>query len=326
MVDYTRQISSSTQLMIRDTGGWVEFWVKTGSQTWNNEQQWSYFANGADSGILKFRMVAGGNWQRFGSVYVGTNQSVRFTIFNSGLGFPTYDFWQDISRSTVPGAPYIWDTTAISSSTIRVQFNGAYDGGSPILEYNIGYGGNPNAPEALWWSNGYSEIGPFTSGQRVYFWGRARNSIGWGPWSNRTEAVTWRVPDTPPPVTFADIDQTAVVAVFQDNGNGGTAITARQLGYSLTSDAPTTTVAANAGNNSISGLDVGKTYYFWARSQNSVGWSSWSQIAQVMLVAGARVFVDGQWKRAVPYVKIDGVWKVTRPWVKTAGTWKETSI
>lgn len=326
MADYTRNISSSTTLMIRDTGGWVEFWVRTGPQTWNNDQQWSYAANGANSPILKYRMVAGGGWQHFGSVYVGYNQTVRFTIYDAGLGFPTYDFYQDISRSTVPPAPYIWDTHPISASHIRVQFSSTGDGGSPILEYSIGYGGNPNAPEALWGSGGSSDIGPFSSGQRVYFWAAARNAVGWSAWGNRTEATTWRVPDTPQPVIFDDVDQMSVVANFRDNGDGGQPITARQLGYGLSPSAPTTTISASLGPNLVASLTPGQIYYFWARSQNSVGWSPWSPAAEIALIAGARIFTGGMWRKAIPYVKVGGVWKVARPWIRDAGVWKETSV
>lgn len=326
MADYTRQISGSTTLMIRDLGGWVEFWVKTGSSTWNNDQQWSFYANGGESGIRKARMVAGGGWQQFGSVYVSYNQSVRFTIYASGLGFPTYDFWQDISRSTVPQTPYMWDTIAISSSYIRVQFSGGYDGGSPILEWQVGYGGNGSYPEGFWASNGYSEIGPFAPGQRVYFWARGRNAIGWSDWSNRTDTATWRTPDSPNPVGFSDVTQTSVRTSFIDRYDGGTAVVERQLGYGLDPNTPSSFAGDISGVNLLTNLDPGRTYYFWARNRNSVGWSSWSDRSQLNLIAGARVFDAGQWKRAVPYIKVAGVWRVARPWVRNAGVWKETSL
>lgn len=327
MVDYTRDIGGSTTMLIRDTGGNVEFWIKTGSQTWNNEQPWSFFANGSNSGTLYFRMLRGGNWQKFGEVHVSYDQDVRFTIFNAGLGFPTYDFWQHISRSTVPGAPYIHLTHAISSTYIQVGFSDGYSGGSPILERRLGYGGNPNNLEAYWDApSGLTNVGPFSPGSRVYFWAQERNAIGWSSWSNRTEATTWRIPDAPADITFSDVTQTSVRTQFSDGFNGGTEVLERELGYG--EDPFNAEAFANdiSGINVLTNLDPGRTYYFWARTRNIVGWSAWSERRQINLIAGARIFVGNQWVRAVPYVKVSGTWRVARPWVRNAGVWKETSV
>lgn len=328
MADYTRAIGGNTTLMIRDLGGWVEFWVKTGPQTWNYEQQWSYFANGAESGIRRFRMLAGGNWQHFGSVYVAYNQAVRFTIFNAGLGFPTYDFWQDISRSTVPESPHIWQAEAISASHIRVSISDGHDGGSGIVERQLGYGTNPDNPDDLAdITSGTIDGGPFASGARIFFWARNRNGIGWSDWSDRADARTWRTPPAPTPVSFLDVDQTSVRIKFSDRGDGGQPILERQLGYGTNPSAPVSTMDPDgSGIDDVTGLDPGKLYYFWVRSRNSIGWGPWSPRSEVLLIAGARVFTAGEWKRAVPYVKVAGVWKVVRPWVRHAGVWKETSL
>lgn len=326
MTDYDQPISGSTTLRIRDLGGWVEFWVRTGPSTYNYDQQWSYGANGSNSPILKARMVAGGGWQMFGAVHVSTNQTVRFTIYNSGLGFPTYDFYQAISRQTVPFPPHIYQTYAVSTSQIYVEFTGTNDGGSAVLEWQIGYGSNPNGPENFVGSGGGSTIGGFYSGQTVYFWTRARNALGWSGWSNRTEATTWRIPDSPTAPTPLVIKQISVQTQFYGRGNGGQPILEYQLGFGQSPSAPVTTVAASpSGVDTTTGLDPGKVYYFWVRARNSVGWSSWSERSMITLIAGARVFSDNQWKRAVPYVKHGGVWKVARPMVRDAGAWKETS-
>lgn len=326
MVDYTRDIGGNTTLMIRDTGGNVEFWVRTGPTTWNNEQSWSYGANGGNSPILHYRMVAGGNWQHFGTVFVGYDQDVRFTIYNSSLGFPTYDFWQHISRSTVPAPPSIWQADTLSSTHIRVSISDGNNGGSAIVERQLGYGGNPNGVEYLWdITAGTTDIGAFAPGSRIFFWARTRNAIGWSGWSGRAEATTWRVPDSPNPVSFTDVDQKSVQTHFNDRFDGGQPILERQLGYGKDPDTATTTVTASP-SDLISNLDPGKLYYFWSRSRNSIGWSPWSERSQVLLVAGARIYQGGEWKRAVPYIKVDGTWKVVRPWIRSAGEWKETSL
>jgi hypothetical protein len=327
MADYTQDIGGNTTLMIRDLGGWVEFWVRTGAQTWNNDQQWSYFANGSASPVLKFRMVAGGGWQMMGAVYVSTDQDVRLTIYNAGLGFPTYDFWHHIQRTTVPWPPYILQTYAVSATQIYVEFTGTNDGGSVVLEWQIGYGSDPNYPQFYTGSGGASTIGGFSSGQKVYFWTRARNAVGWSGWSNRTEATTWRVPDAPSTVTYLSVAQQTVRTQFFGRGDGGQPILEYQLGYGQSSSAPVTIVGASpTGIDDTTGLDPGKLYYFWVRARNSIGWSAWSQRSQILLIAGARVLDGVTWKRAVPYVKVGGVWKVARPWVRDAGQWKESSV
>jgi hypothetical protein len=326
MVDYVVGIGGSSTMMIRDTGGWVEFWFRTGQYTWNNNQNWSYRANGKNSGTQSFRLLRGGNWQRFGRVNVVYDQDVRFTIYDAGLGFPTHDFIKHINRTTVPPRPTLRSAEAISSSQIRVIFTGNGDGGSTIQEWQIGYGSNSNYPSATVDSNGNSVLGGFESGQRVYFWARGRNAVGWSTWSNRREATTWRVPNVPRPISFSQITQTSVRTHFFDGFDGGTATLERQLGYSLMNTGPTTIVNAPLGVNVLTDLDPGRTYYFWARTRNSVGWGPWSSHVPLTLIAGARVLDGFLWKQAVPYVRVDGVWKIARPWVKRAGVWKETSI
>lgn len=328
MADYTKFIGGSTTMLIRDTGLRVEFWIKTGPQTYNYDQQWSFYANGSESGVRKFRMVTGGNWQHFGSVDVYTDQTVRFTIYGAGLGFPTSDFHQYIPRTRVPDPPHLWQADAISPSHIRVSISDGWNGGGAIVERQLIYGVDPYNGQYYWdITSGTTDIGPFGSGEKIYFWARTRNSVGWSGWSNRGEATTWRTPPPPSAVSFPEVTQKTVRTQFSDRGDGGQPILERQLGYGKNASAPTTTMAASpSGLDLVTNLDPGRLYYFWVRSRNSVGWGPWSERSQVLLIAGARVLVGTEWKRAVPYLKVDGQWKVVRPWIKNAGTWKETSV
>lgn len=326
MADYVVSISPSSQMMIRDTGGNVEFWFKTGSATWNNDQQWSFFANGGSSGVLEYRLVRGGHWQHFGTVYVGYNQTVNFTIYGAGIGFPTYSFDQFISRSTVPPPPTLLTANPVSTTQVHVTFQGNGDGGSPITGWQVGYGSSSAGPSATVPSGGNTVVGGFSSGQKVYFWSRGGNALGWSAWSNRLEATTWRIPDAPTPVVFSNITQISISTQFTDGFNGGTAVLERQLGYGLNPTTPAVLVNSPSGINHLSDLQPGGTYYFWARERNSVGWGPWSARSHTNLIAGARVLVGTEWKRAVPYVRVSGEWKVARPWVRHEGVWKETSI
>lgn len=324
MTDYDQFIGGSTTLRIRDTGSNVEFWIRTGPQTYNYQQPWNGRINNSELGPRTFRMLTGGQWQYIDAWRIDYDQDVRFTIVNSGLGFPTYDFWQHITRTTPPGPPSLYAADAVSSTHIRVKFHDGYDGGSAIVERQVGYGTNPNNVQNFWDAPSRDvTIGPFNPGTKVYFWARARNAIGWGEWSNRGEDTTFRNPNAPYPVTFTDVAQRSVRTKFEDRSGGE--VLERQIGYGLDANTPALFANDISGENFVTGLDAAKTYYFWARTRNSVGWSAWSDRSQVTLIAGARVMYGGVWKRAIPYVRVGGVWKVARPWVKTAGEWKESS-
>lgn len=324
MTDYTLGIGGSSTMLIRDLGPSVEFWFKTGPDTWNNDQWWSYNANG-NYVRQKFRLLRGGNWQFFGYVNVYESQNVRFTIEASGLGWGTTNFDQWISRSSVPPPPTIDSVTPTSTSAFHVVFTGNGDGGSTVDEWQLAYS-VPNGPTSYVSSTGTSDVGGFSSGDLIYFWARGHNSVGWGNWSARAEGVTWTVPGAPDGPTLLDVGQKSMQVSydFDDNPNNPTTLE-RQLGYGTSPSAPTTWVSDPSGIFTLSGLSPGGTYYIWGRSRNSVGWGPYSDSTQVTLIAGARVLSGGQWKRAVPYVRVGGIWKVAEPWVKSQGVWKKTA-
>ena len=324
MTDYTLGIGGSSTMLIRDLGPSVEFWFKTGPDTWNNDQWWSYNANG-NYVRQKFRLLRGGNWQFFGYVNVYESQNVRFTIEASGLGWGTTNFDQWISRSSVPPPPTINSVTPTSTSAFHVVFTGNGDGGSTVDEWQLAYS-VPNGPTSYVSSTGTSDVGGFSSGDLIYFWARGHNSVGWGEWSARAEGVTWTAPRAPDGPTLLDVGQKSMQVSydFDDNPNNPTTLE-RQLGYGTSPSAPTTWVSDPSGIFTLSGLSPGGTYYIWGRSRNSVGWGPYSDSTQVTLIAGARVLSGGQWKRAVPYVRVGGIWKVAEPWVKSQGVWKKTA-
>jgi hypothetical protein len=330
MADYYQYIGGSTTLLIRDTGGWVEFWIQTGPQTWNNDQRYSFGANGVGSGIREFRLLRGGYWQFIDSVWVGYDQTISFTIYGAGLGFPTYTFYQYIPRSTVPQAPTLNSVVGYSQSGYQVIFTYNHDGGSAVVERQLGYGSSTNGPSYLTPLFDNDEIvGGFSAGQRYYFWVRVRNSLGWSPWSNRKEATTWQVPAAPGPATFWNVTQKSVGVTFPfavrptDPPN-----IEREIAYGRdpTGVVKDGTITADETTEYFYNLQPGGTYYFWGRARNSVGWGPWSASSKVNLIAGARVLVEGSWKRAVPYVNVGGIWKVAEPWSKDAGVWKKTTL
>jgi hypothetical protein len=134
-----------------------------------------------------------------------------------------------------------------------------------------------------------------------------------------------RVPDAPSAVVISDLTQKTLTASFTVNGDGGSAINGTEVWWSLTNTLPGTNSISGTSPRAITNLLPGRTYYFWSRAHNAVGWSGWSEVTVIKMIAGARVMSGGVWKDAVPYVRVSGTWKVARPWVKVAGTWEETT-
>lgn len=83
-------------------------------------------------------------------------------------------------------------------------------------------------------------------------------------------------PAAPTTPTISNVTATSVYATFSDGSNGGDEIDARQIGYSKTVYVADGTIVSSDRSTTISGLTPGTTYYFWARTHNSLGWSAWS--------------------------------------------------
>jgi hypothetical protein len=329
MADYVWDVSSNgAQMMIRDLGYDVQFWFHANSQTYNHQQGWGWSIDGGGFAMGQFDLQRGGGWNLLGTIQVGAggDRQVGMRIVGAGLGWPTTDNYATLSRATVPGAPYWIDgPRAVSTSEVYMAFNGNGDGGSPLREWQIGYGTDESYPQYFMNPGGGATTIGGLSPTFWFFWARGRNDIGWGPWSGRGQAFPWRVPDPPTRVTPSAFTQTSMHASFRGQFDGGTAHTEFQLAYGLVNDPNQATVIpnANSGEIDISGLVPGRTYYLWARGRNQIGFSKWSSVSVATLIAGAAIKDQNQWKRAVPYVKVGGVWKLARPWVKSAGTWKE---
>ena len=127
--------------------------------------------------------------------------------------------------------------------------------------------------------------------------------------------------------SLSAIGQTSLKASTYSNGDGGSPITAYEIGYGTDPDYPEEMVMGSSdptltGLISVTGLISGQRYYVWARCWNMYGFSVWSAPSSATTLPGAWVDVDGVKKRAIPYVRDGGVWKVAESWTKIEGLWK----
>lgn len=195
MPDYTRGTGSGGIMLIRDQGLSVEFHIQSGqSATFVGSPGFgtNAFVNGAWRGLPNLANYSNRVWRHLGSHNATYNQDVCFHIDASGtqgFGGPT-DFWQYIHRATVPSAPTSLGLDQVGHTTARYRFSGNSDGGSPIREWQIGYGTDPNNVQFTKGSNGTTVIDGLTIGTTWYFWSRGRNDVGWGPWSARSSTRT----------------------------------------------------------------------------------------------------------------------------------------
>lgn len=325
---WTKTTGSTGTMKITDTGSSVEFWFKAGySSDWYNGLEFSYTVDGSTT-HKTINYPQGADWYKIGSDTATYNQTVTFKLVTdtsiSGIGGPT-TFTHAVTRDSVPGAPGKPVISGIKATSVVVTFADGSNGGDSIDSRQIRYDDNSSFSSATTASSdGSTTISGLTSNKTYYFQARCHNSVGWGAWSVTSSAKTSSVPTAPSAPLLSSVTATSVDVSWTDNDNGGSSITAHQIGWGTSSTAPTSSVSANSPQV-VTGLTPGTTYYIFVRAQNSVGWSAWSKPTSMRTVAGAYILVGTTWKLAVPYVNVGGTWKLAEAWGRSAGVWRRTT-
>lgn len=99
--------------------------------------------------------------------------------------------WSSRTQATThnfPPAPTAPVITNVQQTSAHARISGNGDGGSAVLEWQIGYGKSSTTPELTksGWDIDITDLDP---GEVYYFWGRGRNTYGWGAWSARSSAT-----------------------------------------------------------------------------------------------------------------------------------------
>lgn len=158
-------------------------------QLWTNGNMAYDFRNGAMNGSWT---IASGtfrvNHDGLGRGRYSVTGALNFYALGSAKATTG---WRNLpTLATVPSPPRPISLAANSQHSMVYKFESNGDGGAPVREWQIGYGKNPNTPQAYLGSWGTTTIGALDPGTVYYAWSRGRNDIGWGPWSARKQTET----------------------------------------------------------------------------------------------------------------------------------------
>jgi hypothetical protein len=124
----------------------------------------------------------------------GLNRYTTYYVWSRARNEAGWGPWSvRIQQQTQPGLPappvptFIGDVTQVS---LHYSFQGADDGGAPILEWQVGYGTDPNNVQNIIGSPGSTAISGLQPATVYYVWSRARNVAGWSNWSVRSSVLT----------------------------------------------------------------------------------------------------------------------------------------
>lgn len=84
------------------------------------------------------------------------------------------------------------------------------------------------------------------------------------------------VPNPSSTPSLSSVGSDRVTVLSNDGSNNGYGIDGRQVGYGLNPSSATNFLGYLTPGVTVTGLQSGKTYYFWVRTHNALGWSAWS--------------------------------------------------
>ena len=186
--------------------------------------------------------------------------------------------------ATAPSKPAI-PTLTPGNRQLTVTWVEPADNGDAITDYDVQYwaGNSGQWTDANYTGTGTSTTIPsLTNGQSYQVQVRARNSVGWGGWSDSaSDTPAAQAPDAPAPTLTPDDQEIEVT--WDAPADNGDAITGYEVRYRpVTNPASAWTGHSHSGagtSATIDGLTNGQSYQVQVRALNSVDWSGWSPSA-----------------------------------------------
>lgn len=162
------------------------------------------FTDGANNGAaIDSRQITYGLSSTGGTTTISSDGSTAITGLTPGK---TYYFWARTHNVkgyspwagptsavmlNTPSAPAQPLLASVTATTVDVSFTPATNsGGSAITGYQIGWGSSPTAPTSTVNASSPYTITGLQPGVQYYFWVRAVNAVGNGPWSVSNTATT----------------------------------------------------------------------------------------------------------------------------------------
>jgi hypothetical protein len=108
----------------------------------------------------------------------------------NALGWGPFSGRASARTLKAPDAPTVPLLAAVRMTSVDVAFTANSDNGSPILEFQIGYGNEPEMVGFTVSATSPQTVTGLTPGTVNYFRTRARNVVGWGPWSAASSIKT----------------------------------------------------------------------------------------------------------------------------------------
>jgi hypothetical protein len=284
MVDYHKATGSTGDMMIRDTGTLVEFWLNSNNSTTSNSAlPWGWTDAGGTSPVKYYDYNANSGWQKLRSFSVTSDETVTFRIYDtgtSGFGGPTA-LTVTIDRASVPNPPAI-TLSNVTSTTVDVKITDGLTNGAAIDARQIAYSrSNSTAGASTVSSDGTTTVTGLISGSTHFFWARTHNSKGWSGYSPVKSVFVPTVPGSPGPPIISDPTQTHFWVSFIGGDAGGLPNLEWQVGYSLTNNVATATWVTYTADTprTIEGLQPASTYYVWTRGRNAAGFGPPSEMS-----------------------------------------------
>lgn len=162
------------------------------------------FSDGPNNGAaIDSRQITYGLSSTGGTTTISSDGSTAITGLTPGSKYyfwarthnaKGYSPWAGPSSATtlnVPSAPAQPLLSSVTATTVDVSFTpSSSTGGSAITSYQIGWGSSSTAPTSTMTASSPQIITGLQPGVKYYFWVRAVNAVGNGPWSVVNTATT----------------------------------------------------------------------------------------------------------------------------------------